>query len=611
MIAALAHRGPDDRDLHDDPEAGWTLGHTRLAILDLTPDGRQPMSYAEGRLWITFNGEIYNFRELRADLEARGHRFRSHGDTEVLLAAYAEWGPACVSRLRGMFAFALVDRRPPPGWPDALLVRDRLGIKPLLYVDTPNGLAFASELRALMAAGDAPRRVSLDSLVDFLLFGAIQQPRTILDRVSTLQPGHMLLLQGGAYRLERYWDLHEATGALRDRLRDVDDGDAQHLLRARLEDAVRYHLVSDVPVGAFLSGGRDSSSVVALMQRCVPEPVRTFSVGFGGEHDRMDERSAARRVAEALGTRHEEVLIRHGDVPDLFAAALATMDRPSIDGFNTWLVTRAARSKVKVALSGLGGDELLAGYPHFDLIRKPPRGTRAGALPAYHAWWWLRQRVRIGRYGFRALMASSSPGRAVALVRLISPPDLLAGAFWRSLLPDAETRMRGDFVAREPPQADAIQQATYCEMQGYLHNTLLRDADSMSMALGLEMRPILLDHVLAEHCYALPAHLKLRNGRTKYALDLATRDLLPPEVLSGPKRGFELPLVAWMSDRRCLQPLVRDLLQSPHADAIFSHAGRRHLLDTLDRGSPPYSLWGYLVLLAWLREQRLELPTLS
>ncbi len=606
MIRALAHRGPDDEGVWTDPSLPAAFGHRRLSILDLSSAGHQPMSDPSGRLWIVFNGEIYNYRDLRRELEARGRPFRTQSDTEVILAAYAEWGPTCVTRLRGMFAMAIADRAPGSGAPSLLLARDRLGIKPLLYHLRGSELWFASELRALVAGGRLEPRVRADAIVDFLAFGSVSQPGTVFEGVKALPPGHWMEVRGSDRRLVSYWDLHDVTAGLRRELAGVDEEEARLRLRAALEEATRYHLIADVPVGAFFSGGIDSTAIVGLMSRVSGRRIRTLSVGY--ESDSGDERSFAGQAAARLGTEHREVVVRETDVVDLFPKIVEAIDQPSVDGANTWIVSRAARADFPVALSGLGGDELMAGYGHFGLLARADRESPVGSPVAFGCWRRVREIGRVGRQSYRRFMAAADPAERRGLARSVLAPHQLRRAFAPGLRDAVWQRIRAGSRPWFRAEADSVQRTSYAEVQGYLLNTLLRDGDCMSMAHALEMRPVLLDHPLVELLYALPERLKLREGRTKYLFVRAVEDILGPETVGRRKMGFELPYAAWMGSARCLRPLIEDLLESAPARALFGERCRASLRIRLAAGRPPEALWGWSMLLLWLEQGGHELP---
>jgi asparagine synthase (glutamine-hydrolysing) len=606
MVAALAHRGPDDRGTWISPEHGVALGHTRLSIIDLSGAGHQPMGDADGRLWIVFNGEIYNFLELRRELEARGRRFRTRTDTEVVLAAFAEWGPECVEHLVGMFAFAVVDTRPPDGAPELVLARDRLGIKPLLYAWDGPHLWFASELKALVASGRVPKILDPDALVDFFAVGSIFQPRTIYRDVSALPPGTRLEIRRGAARIVQYWDLHEATREMRRELRGVDAGEAAAKGRALVQEATRYHLVADVPVGAFLSGGLDSTTVVGFMTRATSVPVKTFSVGFERRFHRIDERHFARTVARHLGTDHEEIVISVEDARDLLPQIIRSIDQPSLDGTNTWLVSRAARTKVKVSLSGLGGDELLAGYPHFDVLRE------LHAVPAGSAWLGALAerllRIRWSPHLLRAMFRAAPPaGRLSLLRRLLSNRAIRKN----TLLPgreEAPRHLMGVHGAWLRDDADPIQRTSYDEVRGYLLSTLLRDCDAVSMAHGLEVRPVLLHHPLVEYLYALPDRLKPTSGSPKPLLSEIASEFLPAEIRNRSKAGFELPLGEWLVGPASEQ--VDALLAGRVAARLIAPRYRAELRRRLRAGSAPRALWAWAVLLGFIEDNDASLDAL-
>jgi asparagine synthase (glutamine-hydrolysing) len=601
MAAALVHRGPDDRGAYCDPAHALQLAHRRLSILDLSPAGRQPLSLC-GRYQIVYNGEVYNFADLRRELEERGHTFRSRTDGEVVLAAYAEWGPACLPRLRGMFAFAVWDAREGA----LFLARDRFGIKPLYYARTSSGFLFASEVGALLASGEVARETDPEAVWGYLSHGRVAQPGTIVRGVRALPAGHWLRVKGGELRTERWWDLEEETRSLRSELAALPYAEAVAGVRARLEEATRLHLLADVPVGAFLSGGVDSTVVVGLMSRLVRHPIRTYSVGFDAPHAALSELKWARIAAERFGTDHTEVVVTAEDAARAFDPLVAALDQPSVDGTNTFLVSEAARRGVTVALSGLGGDELFAGYPHFRALARAdalaPRGVPAGRALAAGA-----ARVLPGRWGHPLKTLAASPAERLHRLRLLSDEDEKRRIASPRLLRRTETvdgAARAAALLRDG--LDPVAQISYAEAGDYLRDTLLRDADATSMAHALEVRPVLLDHALAEYAFALPAAYKLSGTVAKRVLLDAAADVLPREVVARPKMGFELPLGAWL--RTTLRERAGALLASEAARAVFAPAFLRAAEGELRDGrSRPHRLWAYVVLLASLEHHRLEL----
>ncbi|MCC7007748.1 MAG: asparagine synthase (glutamine-hydrolyzing) [Acidobacteria bacterium] len=562
MVASLGHRGPDGRGVavcagdldHRGPGPQVVFGHTRLAILDLSERGAQPMRSADRDVWITFNGEIYNFADLRAELERDGARFQSRTDTEVLLRGYERWGEDVVLRLRGMFAFAIWngERR------TLLVARDRLGIKPLYFHRGDRCLLFASEIRALLASGHVARQLDRTALATFLAYQSVPPPRTLVEGVEMLPPGTLLRVDGAGQVVERqYWDLLD--GAVTSPQHDGDVGRARREVRRRLAEAAALHLVSDVPVGVFLSGGIDSSALVALTREAGRVP-HTFSVILPGSAE--DESRHARVVARRFGAVHEEISLSGQDVRRQIPEALASVDHPSGDGINTFVVARAVRTAgVTVALSGLGGDEVFGGYPSFARMR------RLAALgPLWkHSPPPLR---RLAAAAVRAIGGESVPSTKAAAVLETDASLPRAFPITRQVFDEA-TRAR--LLGRSRPDADdpyvalleeaasrcrdveAMSLVSYAECRTYMHDVLLRDADQMSMAHGVEVRVPLLDHPLVEHVVGLPASVKLVAGRSKPLLVDALDGLLPPEITERPKQGFVLPFADWMrTDLRSL-----------------------------------------------------------
>ncbi len=552
MVTRLAHRGPDGRGMYcsrtpDAPDTApfVVFGHTRLAIIDTSDAGAQPM----GRVgWVTYNGETYNFRELRHELDQAGARFHTRTDTEVLLRGYEAWGLDLLPRLRGMFAFALWD----PSTERVLLARDRLGIKPLYYYSGDGYLVFASEVRALLASDLVPRRLDRTAVWQYLGYQSIPAPRTLVQGVRALAPGHWMTVKlDGSQERRAYWQMLPSAG----RPADIPPVEARRRTGDLLRDAVAAHMVSDVPVGAFLSGGIDSSAVVALMREAGHQP-RTFSIGF--DESAFDESSHAALVARAFDAEHTHVQLRAGDLLKQLPAALEALDQPSGDGINSFVVSGAVRARgITVALSGLGGDELFAGYPSFARLARVADLTRIwGRTPD------LLRTFAAGTV--RAIGGSSIPVvKAAAVVesdgsmssmfpltrQLLSVEQrraLMSGALadgidetdpYDALLADAY---------HAAPQAGVLAQISFAEARTYMHDVLLRDTDQMSMAHSLEVRVPLLDHVLVDYVMGLPDAIKQPNGVPKRLLVESLNGLLPDTIVRKPKQGFTLPFDPWM-----------------------------------------------------------------
>ncbi|MBI3978181.1 MAG: asparagine synthase (glutamine-hydrolyzing) [Chloroflexi bacterium] len=565
MCRAIAHRGPDDQGIQAGPGIG--LGNRRLKVIDLSPAGHQPMVSENGALWLTFNGEIYNFEEIRKELLARGHRFHSRTDTEVLLRAYAEYGDACLDRLNGMFAFALWDghrRR-------LLLTRDRLGIKPLYYAQVGNALVFGSEIKGLLASGLVPRDVDPAAIHHLLGSLTIPAPLTILKDVRALLPGHTLIADERGVRTAPYWKL--PFGATPE---PASEREWTERLRALLEDAVRLQQVGDVPIGAFLSGGVDSTGVVGLMTRLTGRPVRTFCVGCEEDRAAHDERRYARLAAERFGAEHVELVVGAADLASHLARIVWFMDQPAGRALESYFVAQAACSRVTVALSGLGGDELFAGYRLESILGWADRLAPLYRLPQIPSlvrslaarWPTAPTRWRLTLVD-RLLSASSFPERYAALHFPFAEAErrsLYTPAFGAAVGEASSLDLVGRLTA-ETGGWDGANRLGYLNAQLYLANDLLLHTDTMSMAHSLEVRVPLLDHRLVELAARVPHDLKVRRGMTKYLLRRALADLLPPETVSRPKTGFSLPMARYL--RHQLRPLVESTL----ADAVVARRG--------------------------------------
>ena len=567
--ASLAHRGPDDsgtvilRDSVADAEIG--LGSRRLAILDLSLLGHQPMQDPATGNWIAYNGEIYNFRDIRDELARLGTSFVSHSDTEVILKAYTRWGDACLEKFRGMFAFALWDA----ARHRLLIARDPMGIKPLYYAQSGTHFVFASEVRTVLGTGVVPTRIEQAGVINFLNFGSAYDPLTILDGIKALPAGHILIWKSGAVQQRPYWDLIDeasntnANDVAEDQVRTASQ------LQSMLEDAVRMQLVSDVPVGVFLSGGIDSSALVSILSRGGVTP-STFSIVFK-EAD-YSEAQHSRAVAATFRTDHHEINVSQSDVLAAIPDALRAMDLPTMDGVNTYFVSRETRrAGVKVALSGLGGDEIFAGYSSFRVV---PRMERFSRL-------WKRM-PHLVRDPLASMFCAVTPEndqnrKLVSLARdngRVLHPYFLLRTLFTAGQSDALLRVRNagalDTASgaqrdrlRRALSLDAINRVSYLETRCYMLNTLLRDADFMSMSQGLEVRVPLIDHRLAKAVLALPGASKM--GRTpKKLLVEALAGSLPDEIVHRPKVGFALPFEHWMREE--LRPEMESTLIAKRID---------------------------------------------
>jgi asparagine synthase (glutamine-hydrolysing) len=554
MCAAMVHRGPDDAGYY--VGAGVGLGMRRLSIIDLET-GHQPVRNEDGTVWAVMNGEIYNFPALRRDLEACGHSFATRTDTEVIVHLYERDGADCVRHLRGMFAFALWDTRSRT----LMLARDRLGIKPLYYTEQEGRLAFASELKVLLQLPEVERHINWEALGHLFTFQYTPAAESIIEGVHKLEPGHSLILSpDGGLRRHRYWDVHFKPETGR------DEGWFVERLRALLEESVRMHLASDVPVGAFLSGGVDSSAVVATMARLSDQPVRTYSIGF--HEPEYDESRHARALARRLGTEYRE-LILEPDITGSLDDIAWHLDEPLGDSsvIPTYMVSKLAAREVTVVLSGDGGDELFAGYDKYRVEERERRRQRwavpvrpllrwAAALPEGTKGRNLLQHYGLsGRARYLDAQLAFRPDQQRRLFRPEAAEQLRHQEAWRAA--DALLgRVRGD---------DWLGALQYFDLHHYLPLDILTKVDRMSMAHSLEARVPLLDHALVEFAATVPAEYRLRDGRGKYLFKRALRGLLPDEVLERPKRGFALPLGHWF--RGGLGPYLRDQLLSPRARA--------------------------------------------
>ena len=602
MCAQIRHRGPDDEGVYVDGQCA--IGMRRLSIIDLA-GGHQPISNEDGSVWVVFNGEIYDYQDLRRELIAKGHRFATNSDTETLVHLYEEEGIAGISTLRGMFAYAIWDGRRRK----LLLVRDRFGKKPLYYTQIRGGFYFGSELKCLRAAG-VPMTMDPEAIRIYLQFGYVPYPWSAFDGIKKLPPAHWLTLDSeGRIETGRYWEPPPPCES------EASQSEAEICaeLRRVFDESVRMRMIADVPLGAFLSGGIDSSLVVAAMAMQSRLPVRTFAMGF--EEQEFNELPYARMVAQKYGTEHHEQIVRP-DAVDLVPKLIHYFDEPFADAsaVPTYLVSKFASESVKVVLSGDGGDEFFGGYPSFfeaDASRRYdaiPQWARsilsgiAGALPystrgknLLHA---ISRPTPLERY-FESICFS-----AYSLRRRTLNPE------W--MLPSSASGLRAVFGdAILPDRYDVVSQAMHFEATAKLTADILVKVDRMSMANSIEVRCPLLDHVLAETANRIPNNMKLRNGKGKLILLKALGDRLPPELLTRPKAGFGIPFAKWF--RGPLRPMLWDSLTSKSFldRGITSSARMTEVLREHDSGRRDNSffLWLLLILELWFQDHEARLTT--
>jgi asparagine synthase (glutamine-hydrolysing) len=556
MCATLAHRGPDAQVVKFFDAPPVALGHRRLSIIDLSDAARQPMSNEDGSLWLTLNGEIYNFAALRGELQKVGHRFKSNSDSEVVLHAYEEWGRGCLDRLRGIFAFGVLDRRESR----LFLARDPIGVKPLYYYLDETSLVFASEIKAILADPSLPRALRLDALSDYLAYGYVPHDRSIFQNIYKLPAGHFLTYSDGKIQIQRYWHL-DYSGEIN------DASEAIELLQAALEEAVQLQLVSDVPVGVFLSGGVDSSAVTALMSDHYPGNTDTFTIGFEGEE--FDETPYARRISSYLNTNHHEQKLSYDAAREQIPLFPEIYDEPFYDssGMPTYLVAQLARSRVKVVLGGDGGDEIFAGYQSYDRFidqvgaSVPHPITRAGARLLFPP---LR-RLRRTFPQFSPLAKSVRQRIREPLASHFRTVCFLDGAAQRRLLhPSAASQLSLDtlwlfrkFWREDYPRLSAVQ---YLDFHTYLVDDILTKVDRAGMAHGLEVRVPLLDQKLVELAFKISPDLHYAGGERKALFKKAVAGRLPEDILSTRKMGFSVPMEDWLAQGlgESAQHLLRD-----------------------------------------------------
>lgn len=600
MAGVLTHRGPDDEGVYVEPAGTVGLGFRRLSIIDVA-GGHQPLCNEDGSIWIVFNGEIYNFPELRLELQERGHRFETSTDTEVIVHLYEELGTRCLDRLNGMFAFAIWDSR----HRRLTLARDRFGKKPLYYAITPRGLVFGSELRSLLMHPACPRELDERALARYLAFEYVPEPYSIVAGVHKLPAAHALVWERGSLSLQRYWEM-----SFREQIA-ASDGEILEEFRRLFVAAVGRRLLSDVPLGAFLSGGIDSSSVVAAMRELLPAgDIKTFSIAF--REKSFDESEHARRVAAHFGTDHHEQTFDVGTMLEVLPWVAGHLDEPFADPsvLPTYLLSRYTREHVTVALGGDGADELLAGYPTFPADRAAelvplPRLVHALLAPVVRM---LKPSTENFSTEFKIKrflrgLPYQQDARHAAWLGAFTPAELHE-VLLRDIEPDPfdDVRRLGEQLA----QGDRVQHLIALYAATYLRDDILPKVDRASMACSLEVRAPFLDYELVEFLGRVPSRLKLRRFHTKYLLKQAIRDRLPAGIAGRPKKGFGIPVTAWL--RNELREILLDELSESRlkAQGLFDPTTVRQLVcDHLEgRRDHRKPLWALLMFQLWERSWR-------
>ena len=595
MNRCIAHRGPDAEGLWSNELC--VLGHRRLSIIDTSAQGNQPFHFDQDRLVVVFNGEIYNYLELKKELAA-GFSFQTQTDTEVIIAAYLKWGTDCVSHFFGMFAFALYDRDSN----QLMIARDRLGVKPLYYAQTSDGLVFASEIRALLSTGLIEKKIGLNELCDYLRYQTVHAPASIIEGVHMLMPGHFMLVSHTGSTIRRYWDASSHRAHISP---DVSRNEVHKHIEELLTSSVELRMRADVPFGAFLSGGIDSSIVVGLMSRISEHRVKTFSITF---HEKeFDESPYSELIAQKFKTDHTPIRLRANDFLELIPDALNAMDHPSGDGANTYVVSKVTREAgVKMALSGLGGDEVFAGYDVFKRMISLEQKA------------WLNLTPKVLRKSAGALLRSIKPSVATDKLALALgsdrlDPEHLYPLTRQILFDDDIQRLTNSSQITENPMRilsssvfhsnlPLLSKVSVMEMETYMQNTLLRDADQMSMAHALEIRVPFLDHRLVEYVLGVSDTFKYPHT-PKELLTASVGDLIPREIIDRPKMGFTFPWALWM--RNELNSFCESRLQALEAVQALNHAEVMTLWKRFinnDKHITWSRIWPLVVLGHWVKE---------
>lgn len=606
MTEVMSHRGPDDFGYR--LGEGYGFGHRRLSVIDLSPAGHQPMSNEDGTIWVTHNGEIYNFVELRKELEKRGHRFKSNTDTEVIIHSYEEYGEKCVERFNGMFAFGIWDERERK----LFLARDRLGKKPLHYAHLPNGFIFASQIKSILRHPRVKREVDLDALGYYLTMGYIPAPLSIVKGLSKLPGGHFLVYQGNNIRIEKYWDVEYSSE------QGVQGDEESHVekLKELLKDSVKIRLISDVPLGVFLSGGIDSSLILGLASQFSSKPVKAFSIGF--REDSYNELQYAKRVSEHFGAEHHEFMVTPETLNGILPEIMEFFDEPVADPsfLPTYLLSKLTREYVTVALGGDGADEDFGGYVthknarYAEIYRRLPGFLRKNFIEPMI--WSLPASFEYMSFDYTAKVFIAGIQYPVEIANLLwlgvfTPVEccrLSPSHFGQSML-EAKLKDVGRDYLMTHSDLSALNKILYLDTKYFLQDDLLVKVDLMSMAHSLEVRAPFLDYRLVEYTAKMPSHFKVRGRTSKYIFKKVANDILPSDIIHRKKQGFSVPVAQWLQKGEGLT-LIRDVLHNGHfvKAGFFNYDYISELLEqhTNQRINNWKKLWALLILELWYRK---------
>ncbi len=602
MNAAIAHRGPDDEGSFIDNGIG--LGHRRLSIIDLSANGHEPMFSNDGRFALVYNGELYNFKTLRLELQRSkvgdtepAYSFRTQSDAEVIIAAYQRWGAECLKYFNGMYAFAIWDKQEE----ELFIARDRLGIKPLYYWQGDDKIVFASEIRALLKSNLVPRKLDKSALCDYITFQTVHAPATIVEDVEMLLPGHYLLIKRSEANVpvkqQKYWALQDI--ALQSPVKPYEQicKDVKELFFASVE----RRLVSDVPFGAFLSGGIDSSLVVAAMSQLMREKVRTFSVSF--EESEFSEAPYAAQVAKQYNAEHHEIKLSLKLFLEKLPEAMSALDHPSGDGMNSYIVSEATKNAgITMALSGLGSDELFAGYPLFKRLYKLEKWKWVSGFPFISLPFYAMNLVKHSATSAKLLEMAKLPNWELKNTYPLTRRNMMVNEAMQLLTPGASF----DKVLNINPKHGILSKITVAELSNYLPDILLRDTDQMSMAHALEVRVPFLDYTLVEYIIGLPDNVKYPHTTKKLLTD-SMKGLLPENIINRKKMGFTFPWSVWM--RNDLKPFCESNIYSLSEREYFNKNNLQSLWQRFLQGNPRtpwYKLWHLVALENWIKENKID-----